>query len=142
MPKSPPKLDSQLARLALARLPGEEVEPLQRVEWTAYRWVLLAAGIDPQTLEWDGRRYCEADVRERLTEPLANTWGYLHATVTLWPPWRHVEWSPVYALGCALRGLFGLTHQQVGSHKTGYYKVDVERLERVRTLLREEQHGE
>lgn len=141
MPRSPSKLELQLGRLALARLPRERVEPARRVEWTAYRWVLIAAGIDPQTLEWDGRRYCESDVRERLTEPLSGTWDYLHATVTLWPPWRHVEWSPVFALGSALRGLFGLTHIQVGSHKTGYYKVDVKRLEQRRGLLRKVKHG-
>lgn len=141
MTKSSLKLEAQLARLALARLPGEKVDAERRLEWTTYRWVLLAAGIDPQTLEWDGRRYREQDVVERWVEPLSGSWEYLHAKVPGFPPRRHTEWSSIFALGCALRSMFGLRHHQVGSHKTNYYKVDTERLERQKGLLKGEQHG-
>lgn len=133
---SPAKQRAQLAHLALARLPGEEVAAERRLEWAVYQGVLLAAGIDPQTLESGGERYDAADVVARWVEPLSGSWEYLHARVPGFPPRRHMEWSPICALGCALRGMFGLTHKQIGNHRGGYYRVDLECLERQRDLLR------
>ena len=140
-PLTQAQLEAQLRRLNFARLPIGEVEPDRLVEWASYQRVLLAAGINPVTLEWDGERYTADDVYVRWMSPNIKAWHHLHETVPGFPPLRLATWSPTFALGSALRSMFGLSHRQVGSHKYMRYEVDLARLELRRRLLKaKEQH--
>ncbi len=133
-PPTPEKLAGQLDRLELAQRSVGEVEPPRRLEWAAYRVILAAAGIDPDTLEWDGQRYDADDVRERLVEPLSHVWGYLHTQLPGFPPLHQTRWSPMFTLGNCLRQLFGLDHR-LTSHHTGRYAPRLPALELRRQLL-------
>lgn len=111
-----------------------DVEPARRLEWAAYQIILSAASIDPVTLEWTGQRYRVDDVRKRLIEPLSHAWDHLHANLPGFPPFHQTRWSPVFALGNALRQLFGLSHH-LTSHHTGRYAPKRKALELRRELL-------
>lgn len=125
-----------LANLALARQRGEDVSPANRRRWRAYRSVLQAAGVDPETLVADGERYSAAVVRQRWLEPCSAEWDVLAADVPGFPPLAQAEWKPVYALGNALRLLLGLNQTLSGSkqHDNGYV-VDQQLLDRQRQRL-------
>lgn len=130
MTKPPTKaqIEAQLDRLELAGRAVVDVEPARRLEWAAYQLILSAASIDPVTLEWNGQRYCADDVRVRLIEPLGHAWGHLHAVLPGFPPFHQTRWSPMFALGNALRQLFGLSHH-LTSHHTGRYAPKLKALE-------------
>ncbi len=124
------------ANLMLARQPEEHVSPANRTRWQAYRSVLAAAGIDPVTLEADGRRYNAAVVRQRWVERYSSAWNRFTAEVPGFPPLAQAEWKPVYALGNALRLLFTLEQKLSGSKQFGcQYVVDDGLLTRSRDRL-------
>lgn len=131
-----PLTEAQRSRLVLARLDAHEVAPDRRVEWAAYQGVLLAVGIDPVTLDWAGKRYDAEDVIERWIKPNSASWNYLHRAVPGFPSLTAARWSPIYALGFALRNMFGLRHYS--KQNTGHYVIDALYLTNRRLATREE----
>lgn len=137
-PLTPAQQEAQLRRLELATLSSYDAAPSQSLEWAAYQLVLDAAGIDPATLEWDGRRYDGDDVREQLVEPLRDVWLPLHREVFGFVPLSLADRRPIHAMGRALKMAFGINHRRVSCRSkpyTGSYAPDIERLDQLRTLL-------